>query len=84
MIQVPEFMAGNGHAIVNTGDTTRPCECIGVFAVVLSIGAVAVYVTHANILPPSCLLVNKENEVFFVGVKLLILNDLGSAAARRP
>ena len=68
LVQIPEFVAGNGHAVRLTRHAARACEGVSSFVVVLGICAVAINVTHGNILPPSCLLVNKKNEVFFVVV----------------
>ena len=46
LIQIPEFMAGNGHAVRLTSLTARACEGVGSFGVVFGVGAMAVNVTH--------------------------------------
>ena len=58
----------NCHRVWLSCHAARACEGVSSFVVVLSICATAINVTHENILPPSCLLVNKKNEVFFVVV----------------
>ena len=46
LVQIPEFVAGNGHAVRLTRHAARACEGVGSFGVILGVGAMAVNVTH--------------------------------------
>ena len=62
-------------AVVVSCDATRACECIGSLGVVFGIGAMAINVTHENIVSDFCSKVKYEMKLFFC-CKLLGINDL--------
>ena len=46
LVQIPEFVAVNGHAVKLLCHAARACEGVGSFGVILGVGAMAVNVTH--------------------------------------